>query len=104
MTSPLQQKIKITGPSVITANRTIDGVVIYRTAQSGWSTDLADAAIVREAEPARALLAAASADDVGAVGAYIAPVEIAADGAIRPGNLREKIRRDGVTIALPVQA
>ncbi|WP_047309896.1 DUF2849 domain-containing protein [Rhodopseudomonas palustris] len=104
MTSPLQQKIKITGPSVITANRTIDGAVIYRTAQSGWSTDLADAAIVREAEPARALLAAATADDVGAVGAYIAPVEIAADGAIRPGNLREKIRRNGVTIALPVQA
>ncbi|PZA13077.1 DUF2849 domain-containing protein [Rhodopseudomonas palustris] len=104
MTSPLQQKIKITGPSVITANRTIDGVVIYRTAQGGWSTDLADAAIVREAEPARALLAAATADDVGAVGAYIAPVEIAADGAIRPGNLREKIRRNGVTIALPVRA
>ncbi|UYO48476.1 DUF2849 domain-containing protein [Rhodopseudomonas palustris] len=104
MTSPLQQKIKITGPSVVTANRTTDGVVIYRTAQSGWSTDLADAAIVREAEPARALLAAATADDVGAVGAYIAPVEIGADGAISPGNLREKIRRNGVTIALPVQA
>lgn len=104
MTSPLQQKIKITGPSVVTANRTTDGVVIYRTAQSGWSTDLADAAIVREAEPARALLAAATADDVGAVGAYIAPVEIGADGAIHPGNLREKIRRNGVTIALPGQA
>ncbi|MCD0422066.1 MAG: DUF2849 domain-containing protein [Rhodopseudomonas sp.] len=104
MTSPLQQKIKITGPSVVTANRTTDGVVIYRTATNGWSTDLADAAIVREAEPARALLAAATADDVGAVGAYIAPVEIGADGAVAPGNLREKIRRDGVTIALPVRA
>lgn len=104
MTSPLQQKIKITGPSVVTANRTTDGVVIYRTAKGGWSTDLADAAIVREAEPARALLAAATADDVGAVGAYIAPVEIGADGGIHPGNLREKIRRNGVTIALPGQA
>ena len=31
MTSPLQQKIKITGPSIITANRTWDGAVIYRT-------------------------------------------------------------------------
>jgi len=31
MTSPLQQKIKITGPSVVTANRTSDGVVIWRT-------------------------------------------------------------------------
>ena len=33
MTSPLQQKIKITGPSMVTANRTSDGIVIYRTAQ-----------------------------------------------------------------------
>ena len=30
MTSPLQQKIKITGPVVITANRVGDGAVIYR--------------------------------------------------------------------------
>jgi hypothetical protein len=28
-------------------------------------------------------------------------VTIGSDGAIRPGNLREQIRRDGVTIALP---
>jgi hypothetical protein len=76
MTSPLQQKIKITGPSVVTANRTWDGVVIYRTASRGWSTDLSDAAIVRIADDARALLAESVADDVGAVGAYIAPVEI----------------------------
>ena len=32
------------------------------------------------------------ADDVGAVGAYIAPVEIKDGGAIKPGNLREHIR------------
>jgi hypothetical protein len=101
MTSPLQQKIKITGPSVVTANRTFDGVVIWRTAAHDWSTNLADAAIVREAEPARALLAESLADDVGAVGPYIAPVTIGSDGAIVPGNLREQIRRDGVTIALP---
>jgi hypothetical protein len=101
MTSPLQQKIKITGPSVVTANRTFDGVVIWRTAAQAWSTDLKDAAIVREAEPARALLAESVADDVGAVGPYIAPVTIDGDGAIRPGNLREQIRRQGVTIALP---
>ncbi|MGP9813908.1 DUF2849 domain-containing protein [Rhodopseudomonas sp. NSM] len=104
MTSPLQQKIKITGPSVVTANRTIDGVVIYRTADRGWSTELADAAIVREAEPARALLADAVADDVGAVGAYIAPVRIDDSGDIIPGNLREQIRSSGVTIALPAHA
>jgi Protein of unknown function (DUF2849) len=104
MTSPLQQKIKITGPSVVTANRTWDGVVIYRTASKGWSTELSNAAIVRAADEARALLAESIADDVGAVGAYIAPVEIAATGEVTPGNLREHIRRQGVTIDLPVPA
>jgi hypothetical protein len=39
------------------------------------------------------------ADDVGAVGAYIAPVELKG-GAIKPGNLREHIRSKGVTIDL----
>jgi Protein of unknown function (DUF2849) len=104
MTSPLQQKIKISGPSVVTANRTWDGVVIYRTASKGWSTNLSDAAIVRAAEEARALLAESVADDVGAVGAYIAPVEIKDSGEIEPGNLREQIRLQGVTIGLPVPA
>jgi hypothetical protein len=104
MTSPLEQKIKITGPSMITANRTRDGVVIYRTAAKGWSTDLSDAAIVRTADEARALLVESVADDVGAVGPYIAPVEIRENGKIKPGNLREHIRSQGVTIDLPVPA
>lgn len=103
MTSPLQQKIKITGPSIVTANRTGDGAVIYRTTSHGWSVKLSDAAIVRNADDARALLAESVADDVGAVGSYIAPVEIGEDG-IQPGNLREKIRQQGVTIDLLVSA
>ena len=105
MTSPLEQKIKITGPSMVTANRTWDGVVIYRTAAKGWSTDLSDAAIVRTADEARALLVESVADDVGAVGPYIAPVEIKDGGKVKPGNLREHIRLKGVTIdLLPVPA
>ena len=104
MTSPLQQKIKITGPSVVTANRTWDGVVIYRTAARGWSTRLSDAAVVRTADAARALLTEAVADDLGAIGAYIAPVEVKDGGSIEPGNLREQIRLRGLTIDLPVPA
>ena len=104
MTSPLQQKIKITGPSMVTANRTWDGVVIYRTAQQGWSANLADAAIVRTSDEARTLLSDAAADDVGAIGAYIAPVEVKDGGRIKPGNLREHIRSEGLTIDLPVPA
>jgi hypothetical protein len=104
MTSPLQQKIRITGPSVVTANRTWDGIVIYRTARQGWSADLSDAAIVRTSDEARALLAESVADDVGAIGPYVAPVEIGDGGAIKPGNLRERIRLKGLTIDLPVAA
>ena len=40
------------------------------------------------------------ADDVGAVGAYIAPVEVKDSGEIKPGNLRERIRSKGLTIDL----
>ena len=105
MTSPLEQKkIRITGPSMVTANRTWDGVVIYRTARQGWSADLSDAAIVRTSDEARALLTESIADDVGAIGAYIAPVEIREGGGIKPGNLREHIRQRGVTIDIPVAA
>jgi hypothetical protein len=105
MTSPLEQKkIKITGPSMVTANRTWDGIVIYRTAHQGWSAELADAAIVRTSDEARALLTESVADDVGAIGAYIAPVEIKTTGAIKPGNLREHIRSEGVTIGVSVPA
>jgi hypothetical protein len=105
MTSPLEQKkIRITGPSVVTANRTWDGAVIWRTASQTWSPDLSDAAIVRNSDEARALLAESVADDVGAVGAYIAPVEVGDDGTVKPGNLREHIRSQGVTIGIPVAA
>ena len=67
MTSPLEQKkIKITGPSVVTANRTWDGAVVYRTTSQDWSTALAEAAVVNTSDDARALLAESVSDDVGA--------------------------------------
>jgi hypothetical protein len=101
MTSPLQQKIKVTGPVVITANRLGDGAVIYRTAAGTWSTRLEAAAVVTTAAAAGELLAAAVADDVGAVGPYIASVTVDRDGEVRPANLRESIRYAGPTIDLP---
>jgi hypothetical protein len=104
MTSPLEQKkIRITGPSVVTANRTWDGAVIYRTASKNWTTDLSEAAVVRTADEAQALLGESVADDLGSIGSYIAPVEVK-NGAIKPGNLRERIRAQGVTIDLRVPA
>jgi len=101
MTSPLQQKLKITGPVVVTANRLGDGAVVYRTLEGGWTTRLDEAAVVSTAPAAGELLTAATADDIGAVGAYVAPVRVEPDGRVQPGNLREIIRHAGPTIALP---
>jgi hypothetical protein len=103
MTSPLdQKKIKITGPVVVTANRVGDGAVVYRRADGGWSTHLDDAAIATDPAGANTLMDAATADDLRAVGSYIAPVKLASGGTVRPGNLRELIRLGGPTIELPV--
>jgi hypothetical protein len=101
MTSPLQQKLKITGPVVVTANRLGDGAVVYRTTKGQWSDRLDDAAVVNTVPAATGLLAAAVADDISAVGAYVAPVTIGHDGRPEPGNLREAIRHAGPTIAPP---
>lgn len=99
MTSPLQQKLKITGPVVVTANRLGDGAVIYRTLDGNWSTCLDEAAVVSTVPAATELLAAAVVDDISAVGAYVAPVRIGAGGRPEPGNLRESIRHAGPTVA-----
>jgi uncharacterized protein DUF2849 len=102
MTSPLDQKIKVTGPVVVTANRIGDGAVVYRRADGGWTTQLDGAAIATSAAAAQDLMKAAAADDLRAVGAYVAPVKLTSGGQIRPGNLRELIRLAGPTIELPV--
>jgi hypothetical protein len=104
MTSPLQQKVKIAGPVVVTANRLGDGAVVYRTGDGKWSTLLGDAAIVTTAREATELLAAAAAEGTAAVGAYAAPVSLAADGRPQPGNLRERIRHAGPTVVAPALA
>jgi uncharacterized protein DUF2849 len=100
MTAPQQQKLKVTGPVVVTANRLGDGAVVYFTAARTWSTRIEDAVVVTTASAATELLQAAAADDVGAVGPYVAPVNVA-NGVVAPGNLRERIRLQGPTFDLP---
>ena len=100
MVAPTQQKLKVHGPVVVTANRLRDGAVVYRAELGGWTTSLEAAAIVHNAQDAKALLAAASAEDLEAVGPYIAPVDTTG-GVVMPGNLREQIRMAGPTFDLP---
>ena len=101
MTSPLQQKIKVTGPSVVTANRLSDGAVVYRTLDGQWTTELGLSAIVSTAPEATDLLTSARSDGNRAVDVYLAPVKVERDRVL-PGNLRELIRMQGPTIDLPI--
>jgi hypothetical protein len=101
MTSPLQQKVKVAGTVVVTANRLGDGAVVYRTSDGHWTTHLEQAAVVDTAPEATALLTTARADVVEAVDVYVAPVEVDAAGGVQPGNLRETIRQRGPSFELP---
>src|SRR5262249_62077156 len=91
MTSPLQQKLKISGSSVVTANRLADGAVVYRTAEGTWTSDIDSAAVVISADAATALLTAAKADGVQAGDVYLAPVKLK-NGRDLPANLLERNR------------
>lgn len=100
MTSPHQQKLRISGPVIITANRLTDGAVVHRTGHGSWSESLGDAEILRDAVTAQQALRQAQGEGLVAVGPYIAPVDLS-QSEIEAGNLREFIRATGPTFALP---
>lgn len=98
MTSPLQRKLKIAGPTAITANRLADGVVVWLTAGGGWTLSIGEATVATTAEEVQRLLAIAQGDENTAVGAYAARVALTPEGHAIPVNLRERIRVGGPTI------
>ena len=83
---------------IITANRLIDGAVVYRTAHEGWSERLEDGNLLAP-EVAEATLAGVQADDVGnVVEPYL--IEVGDEGAARPTRYRERIRASGPSVRL----
>jgi hypothetical protein len=82
---------------IITANRLGDGRVVFQTA-SGWSPDIADAAVLHTKEAVAAALDRANADAAGnlVVEPYAIAVRPGADGLV-PTRLRERIRAEGPT-------
>lgn len=82
---------------IVTANRLIDGRVVFRDADGGWSETFAEA--VRLDEKGAAAAVAASAADVAArriVDPYAVDV-VEVDGRTEPKSVREKIRTTGPT-------
>jgi hypothetical protein len=82
---------------VITANRLIDGIVVFQAGE-GWAEDFAKAAIYETAEASKAALARAKEDEGRdiVVEPYAVVVELRS-GHYAPKALREFIRASGPT-------
>jgi len=80
---------------IITANRLLDGVVVYRTAENGWAESLAQAVRFEDATAAAAL-AAAEEDVTLVVKPYL--VGLDANGFVKRERVRETVRAAGPTI------
>jgi hypothetical protein len=82
---------------IVTANRLIDGRVVFRDAAGAWVDDFAAAALL-EAAAAETAVAAAAADVAARriVEPYVVEVVVEA-GRATPKAMREKIRVSGPT-------
>jgi len=89
---------KVQDPQMLTANRLVDGDVLYWKA-GGWVLALADGDVFAEPKAADAALTAAQASVIGnvVVAPYLFDVRIGPDG-IRPVKEREIIRAAGPTV------
>ncbi len=81
-------------PSVVTANRLNDGIVVYLAPKGAWTESIADAARAETDDELKALEAAAevAVQDRLVVGVYPMPIEIKEDGTVDPISVRERIR------------
>ncbi len=83
----------------LTANRLLDGEVVYRTQDKSWSDDFAAARLFEHEAEANAALEAAGADILTRiiVDPYLFAVNV--EGASRkPASVREVIRMQGPTV------
>jgi hypothetical protein len=80
-------------PKIVSANALLEGDVVYLDGGGGWTRRLANAAIARDEDAARALLAAAD-QPAAVVGPYLTDVAIEPDGP-RPTHFREVYRSRG---------
>ena len=80
-------------PDVVTANRLVDGIVVYLAKNGGWTEDLDDARLAETEDETKALEAEA-AKAIAArfvVAVYPMPVEVE-NGHVHALSVRERIR------------
>jgi hypothetical protein len=80
-------------PNVVTANRLVDGIVVYLAPDGSWTEEIARARIASTEDETQALESQAeqAVKDRIVVAMYAMPVEIK-DGAVDPLSVRERIR------------
>ncbi|MFH1804084.1 MAG: DUF2849 domain-containing protein [Pseudomonadota bacterium] len=84
---------------IVTANRLDDGLVVFMTADYGWSDDIHQAVLAEDQAHADDLLARASTrdQDIIIVGPYLIEVE-ANEAGIVPTKYREVLRTKGPSV------
>lgn len=95
-------KQKILLPAILLANDLLDGDVVFRAAEGGWTRDPAQALIVHDVEAAEALKAegAAAFRANRIVDAELVDVTIRDDGLPVPNHFRERFKIAGPSIRL----
>ena len=82
---------------VASANRLIDGLVVYLDDAGQWTPRLDRAALARDKSESAILLERARAEAFTVVDPFLVAVTESDDGTIEPLSLREKIRAAGLT-------
>jgi hypothetical protein len=80
-------------PNVVTANRLVDGIVVYLAPDGSWTEDLDRARLAETEDETKALEEEAVKDMKARKVVAVYPMEVAVeDGVIDPLSVREKIR------------
>ena len=84
---------------IVTANRLLDGEVVYMTSSGDWSEDLTDSVVAQDTEDADDLLSKATtaSQELVIVGPYLADVDMS-EGKVVALSQREIIRATGPTV------
>ena len=80
-------------PSVVTANRLGDGIVVYLASDGSWTEEIGRARIAKTQDEVAALEAQAAEAVKARVVVAVYPMDVALhDGAVDPLSVRERIR------------
>jgi hypothetical protein len=84
---------------VASANRLVDGTVVFLDDAGQWTERLDRAVVARDKRAAEILLDRARVESFGVVEPFLVAVSEDDEGRIEPLSLREKIRASGLTFA-----